>query len=789
MQQFAFASIYPRSITWFIRLDEWERFVKIVNYNCAMVGGYFNVFIPLTDEDTITEAYQRFLIDYDPDLIVLAPGIQPEQLDYLTSRIFPFGIVPWESVSQFVSLDPLSLGGGQNVTTMAEEEKLFNGQHRFVNAYVAVADEQYPDTSRLALVACGDVVPREPMFNMMDEDVHLDATGYRERFLEKLASDAYDRKYVGAFLKDEQHLVPAPNLYQLKNIISEQYQFPLSDAAKILEVCCRLQHFVSVHRSFIDLTIGYCNTGGTPQRVNSPMENHTPAIVIMVSEQFGLEESLLFWNLRANAIYVAWLSFSMLEKYKEEVVRWLESDYGGLFYSMARGLSITFASMSDELARLQLIVDDMQKKKSKPYLSWQVLSREALIFYNYVRPAIVQERVMVVNEGRGFTFAPKLPSKKFLGIYTLTLQWNECMLPKNKQVVQDGVSFQWLRGFMPFFQDGQRVTEQGMAIPRFRINNEHYLKIQLDSEQPINFNKPPVGQVVETIFRDGGFARLERSDAAQYQMMFIRRAGDLDKAVHYLAKSPYRELFALLSDNSKENKVGWLLKEPSQRRALHHLYVYDALGKTILSDTKTKEYFGTISDQLPEEIVELLSCHLLERGFELKCHACSFKSWYPAERVGQTFECSRCFQTQVCTSNPLWLYKLPEVIFQGFNDNMQVPLLALSYLKRKSLHVFEWLPDSNLYVNADGKGPLGNIDILCLCDGKFYIGEAKSNNEIKKDQFAFYEGICRSVAVDGVVLATTEPYWNRGTLQRIEQLKSWFTGEVLVLTEKDLYFD
>jgi hypothetical protein len=105
LQQFALASVYPRSIAWLIRLGEWERFVKIINYNCAMVGGYFNVFIPLTGEDTITEEYQRFMLDYDPDLIVMAPCMAPNQLDYVSSRLHPFGVIPWEAIGQFVSLE------------------------------------------------------------------------------------------------------------------------------------------------------------------------------------------------------------------------------------------------------------------------------------------------------------------------------------------------------------------------------------------------------------------------------------------------------------------------------------------------------------------------------------------------------------------------------------------------------------------------------------------------------------------------------------------------------------
>lgn len=39
MQQFALASVYPRSIAWLIRFNEWDRFEKIISYNCAMIGG------------------------------------------------------------------------------------------------------------------------------------------------------------------------------------------------------------------------------------------------------------------------------------------------------------------------------------------------------------------------------------------------------------------------------------------------------------------------------------------------------------------------------------------------------------------------------------------------------------------------------------------------------------------------------------------------------------------------------------------------------------------------------
>jgi hypothetical protein len=769
MQQFALASVYPRSIAWLIRPGEWDRFEKIVKYNCAMVGGYFNVIVPLTEQDTISEEYQRFLADYDADLIVLAPGMAAEQLDQLSNRLHPFGIVPWESVSGIASLDPLSIRGGMNATTVSEWEKILTGK-RPVDTHIAIADECYPDTSRLALVACGDV--------------DLDATDYRKTFLELSLAPGLGRKYAGAFRQEDETLAPVPDRYHLKNIISEESQFPLTGAAKILKTCCRLQHFPSIHQSFIGSTVAYLKSGGTPQRTKS--NGHPPAMIVLVSDQFSLEEATMFWNLRANAVYVAWLSFSQLENEGDDIVKWLDSDYGGVFYSMWGGAT-AFSSMNRDIVRLQTIIGNLQEKRSQSYLEWKIIPHEDLIFYNYARPYILQERVIVMKDGAKYTFIPRRPDESHIGIYTVTLEWNGCMLPQQEKIIQNEISSEMVEGFKLAWEGIRGSLIKSTVMPRFRITNDRYLKAQIDSERPIEFSRPSPEQVIEILFANAGFPRVERSSTARYHTTFIHRADGLDNTAYYLAHSPYRKLFDVLSDHTIKSKSGWILKNPSDRRALHHLHLREVLGKMILSETQ--KYFDTVSDELPSEAFSLLQKGWLERGFHLKCQACSFHSWYPAQHVGQTFECTRCFQAQVYDSNPLWLYKLPEVIFQGFEDNMQVPILALSYLKRMGKHYFEWVPDSNVYLPPEGKVPYKNIDILCICDGKFYVGEAKSSDEIDKDQFSFYEQICKKVAVDGVIFATSKPLWGRSTLQRIDGLKTWFTGEVVILTEKELYPD
>ena len=119
MEQFAVAFVCPRSIAWLVRPDnpdEWDRFEQIIKYNCAMVGGYFNVMIPLSDQDEISEKYQEFIINFDPDLIVLAPNMETIQPEALLGRICPFALIPWNSVSQIATYDPLDINSGTNAT-------------------------------------------------------------------------------------------------------------------------------------------------------------------------------------------------------------------------------------------------------------------------------------------------------------------------------------------------------------------------------------------------------------------------------------------------------------------------------------------------------------------------------------------------------------------------------------------------------------------------------------------------------------------------------------------------
>lgn len=78
------------------------------------------------------------------------------------------------------------------------------------------------------------------------------------------------------------------------------------------------------------------------------------------------------------------------------------------------------------------------------------------------------------------------------------------------------------------------------------------------------------------------------------------------------------------------------------------------------------------------------------------------------------------------------------------------------------------------------------MDFACIVDGKVYVGEAKSNAIVDRDQFRFYEELALNSSIDGLVLATTEAQWNRSVVARAQSLKAMYKGEVLLLTQTEL---
>jgi hypothetical protein len=432
MQQFAAATAYPRSIAWLVFYDDWDSLEEIIKYNCTIVGGYFNIIIPVTGKGDISKEYIQSIFNFDPDIVVLAKGMSTiPKKNFSFSH--PFAIISWNDISSIVSSDAWSCGSGMNANVP------FSINSRTIKKFiVAVEDKARPDQNRFALMACGDVNPRECNWDSFDGELTLDAVGHREVNLglaikagiNPILIQAHEKKFTSALdgkidatdsssERCELEFVSAPDRLKLANLISEENQFPLRDAVKILDTCCKLQHFPlsELRSSFINLTAYYKKSGGTPKRHNL-LQDRFPGMVILVSDHFTFDNAVLFWNLRASEVYVSWLSFSDLGENVDQVAKWLDSDFGGKYFSLVSAFKdkICFSSSNEDQSRLQSLFNNLNKRVTGIQIG--IIPNSDLIFYDYIRPYLMQESVIVARDQNRCSFIHKMPQEKSSGVCT-----------------------------------------------------------------------------------------------------------------------------------------------------------------------------------------------------------------------------------------------------------------------------------------------------------------------------------------------------------------------------------
>jgi hypothetical protein len=102
--------------------------------------------------------FETFLALYDPDSIILAPGLSELTPQSTTLPVNPFAMVEWDQVSQIVPDDNLGWRTRQAAQVPSYRPSPVDPLTRDL---IAVADASFPDTSRMALLACGDVQAAE----------------------------------------------------------------------------------------------------------------------------------------------------------------------------------------------------------------------------------------------------------------------------------------------------------------------------------------------------------------------------------------------------------------------------------------------------------------------------------------------------------------------------------------------------------------------------------------------------------------------------------------------------
>jgi hypothetical protein len=205
---------------------------------------------------------------------------------------------------------------------------------------------------------------------------------------------------------------------------------------------------------------------------------------------------------------------------------------------------------------------------------------------------------------------------------------------------------------------------------------------------------------------------------------------------------------------------------------------------------------NTVNDEnLLRSIIDtLVNNEVLERGFIFKCQKCRNADWYEISKVTHRFKCSRCYEDQIYNSEtlklqssefrvqPIWYYKLNEIVYQAYFHNSSVPLLTIAKLKETSSKHFEYISEIEIRQNPSDSKPNMEIDICCISDGNIIIGECKKGNKLsektgdervaeEKAVIEKYIDIANKIGADRIVFSTLSENWNQTTLDLIYDYK------------------
>ena len=180
---------------------------------------------------------------------------------------------------------------------------------------------------------------------------------------------------------------------------------------------------------------------------------------------------------------------------------------------------------------------------------------------------------------------------------------------------------------------------------------------------------------------------------------------------------------------------------------------------------------------LKETIDELCNYRLFLKGLKLKCPKCTSEFWYPISEVNEIINCKGCLESFKLPIEPKFSYKLNDLIknniFQSktSRDGNLTVIRTLASIQDSSRLSFEYSPQLNLYDNLKTRRPCSEMDIVCLSDGKFIIGEAKHNSlafsENNNKALKSLVELAKEIYPDKIVLSCYEDH--KGKLEKAKK--------------------
>ena len=177
------------------------------------------------------------------------------------------------------------------------------------------------------------------------------------------------------------------------------------------------------------------------------------------------------------------------------------------------------------------------------------------------------------------------------------------------------------------------------------------------------------------------------------------------------------------------------------KKEMEHMSEFEHASEMTMFD------FGFGEEDVKRKLARLTQQNIVQIGVKPRCPNCGMVHWYHVDDIGQHVMCQGCRSQFPLHPELTWHYRLNSLIHAAHARHGITPaVLVLGQLFEESKTSFLFSSSLNLLAfsqdeSSEGWDKAAEVDIACIQDGKFIIGEVKQSMSLfgKKDFDAIAE--------------------------------------------------
>jgi hypothetical protein len=709
-----------------------DGFKNIFNFNFSLWNGRFNPII-FTDGKKISEESWSFLKDFDPDIIKSLTKIEPKLLKKIDDTLSPYS---------FEYGDPKG-----HVDT---------GHTQFTRSYKPTKDAVLKIAPR-HMWGDSDLVLfnlQNTKSNSLKDFIHINFGTYEYSFLPQIIRDLpIGKECPISDSKDLSALLLEFNSTR-KNVAFPIQLSTIPNYGKEVEYNKSNEHFTVIVGDSIQEIVYYWNRSLAVPHWLRPNICHIWLPTDLAKDEDLKEGLQMFFRQQTSRIgnndgkAIQFVSFTLTEKELTDIAKSLGDKVWGVsikiknpqntlpnygkdnsFFHLKPGMELYQAHSSEE----NIVIDEPDFPEGTQGENWM------LDVYLQYRP----EKFQHTNVRHWW----RLPNKNHLTHLFFSY--------KIARIKRNGIPSVLMETKSDFKPDEGNLT---VGIPNDSDVIRNYI---------YGHNRPPyTGDPRGTIIDNKTHLHTQRSDKGRYLSGLIGLFKGLPLAHRQFSSKYWRKMFDILSHQNikadeekkkvifnklKKRKNHFPFDKASQNDELLWLAEYtlslskeqSRVGKEIdfsifveerkkdfdeeNKKQKIKRNFKEEEEELKEELEELIEQNVLFMGVKPHCPSCGYSNWYHVDEIKQKNECAGCGHLFPIYPEQPWFYRLNSLVQAGCSHHGLVPvLLTLGQLQEDARSSFIYDVSLDLFNEKKRKYKhLGDLDIVCIQDGKFIIGEIK----------------------------------------------------------------